>query len=489
MASTCFAGIAKLSEIKGEASYVPAASSEWQPASFNMELNVGDKVKTSEGSSAVIQFHSGHSAEMGEKSFMIIKVANQNKTNMQFFKGKLRSKVKKLAKGQSYKVTTPQAVCAVRGTIFDVSIIKEMTEVKVYEGIVEAKELITGEKVNVYSGQSSLIKKNQAPSSSSDFESLAPDPDSAVKQVSEEARMEMFEEISRDAVMARAAEEIKKAEYENGKALVDVNGYRVRLEEYIVRPEDNQFKYVVLNEREDRFDFSKILFAFNDTLPLDLTEVTQEMYYSTKEEKPSLILTDMISVISNTQDQINEEAWGGNMLQDSAGIWRHYFSNYEFSIKGYGKTYVTNLAAGTDALKGKILWTETKTDMDTTYEGLDSNVAYIGGSDPTTESGMPDGEDTFHFYVKDTYGDGTWMVRDDYLIDDDGNVKTSKDLADSFSSSLGGKTFKDYLSELNFESKYTSSEFDGRDIDLVYSTKLLLDSGMLSVSYGAASDE
>ena len=44
-------------------------------------------------------------------------------------------------------------------------------------------------------------------------------------------------------------------------------------------------------------------------------------------------------------------------------------------------------------------------------------------------------------------------------------------------------SLKDYLAKLNFERKYTSSEFEDRDIDIVFSTKLLLDSGMLSVAY------
>ncbi len=470
--SACFAGVAKLVEINGNVKYVKSGQEDWRAAAAGIELNIGDKLKTGAESHANIIFQAGHSAFLGASSMMVVNISDKNKTNLDLFKGKLRSKVRKLSKDQAYKITTPQAVCAVRGTDFDVSVIGKITKVMVYEGVVEAKEIITGAKLDISAGQSSDIIKNEAPSQSSSsglLDHLTEIEKQERTEVIEAARVEMFEEISRDAVMSRSAEEIKKAEYENGKAMIDVHGKRVRLEEYIMRPEDYQFKYVVLNERADRFDFSKILFTFNTTLPDDLTLVSKKMYYSNTTDKPQWILTDMVSVISNTQDQINELASSGNMLQDTSGAWRHYFGSYAFSIKGYGKDQ-------------KTLYTETITDIDGTYDNLTVGKVYLGGSDPTSVYSQPDGEDTFHFYVKDTYGDGTWLAVDDYLVDDDGNVKTSKELQDNFSSSFGS-SFTDFLSELNFERKYTSSEFEDRDIDIVFSTKLLLDSGMLSVAY------
>lgn len=89
--------------------------------SAGLELNAGDKLKTAAESTVRILFHSGHSTVLGQTSAMIIKVANQNKTNLDLFMGRLRSKVKKLSMEQDFTVRTPQAVCAVRGTDFDVS--------------------------------------------------------------------------------------------------------------------------------------------------------------------------------------------------------------------------------------------------------------------------------------------------------------------------------------------------------------------------------
>ncbi|MBN2406826.1 MAG: FecR domain-containing protein [Elusimicrobia bacterium] len=469
--SAALAGVAKIEQIEGKVSCAETGAEDWQDAAVGMELEEGDRLKTAGNSSAKIHFSSGHDAILGEKSEMVINSAKKDKTSLDLFKGKLRSKVKQLSSTQGYEILTPQAVCAVRGTDFDVNVAGGRTDVKVYEGIVEAKELMTGDSIEIFAGQSSEIISNRSPELSGVDADQYKEVDAREKEeVLRDAYTEMFEEISKDAVMSRAAEEIKKAEYENGKAMLDVDGRRVRLEEYIVRPEDYQFKYVVLNEREDRFDFSKILFTFNRELPEDLTQVTRNMYYSDSNAKPIWILTDMISVISNTQDQINELASGGDMIKDSNNAWRHYFGNYEFSIKGYGRDR-------------KVLWTQTIADIDGTYENRDIDTVYLGGSDPEVSGTRPDGDDTFHFYEKTIYGEGTWLAADDYLIDDDGDIKTSKELERNFESSLGGASFTDYLAKLNFERKYTSSEFGDRNIDIVFSTKLLLDSGMLSVAY------
>jgi len=471
-----WAGIARISEVKGEVKIIPVSQTalEWKSARKGMELNVGDRLKTSFDSQAKVMFYSGHSAVLSQNSDMVISQAGSTKTDLNLFQGKLRSKVKKLGFKQSYKVKTPQAVCAVRGTDFTVGVQGNETSVMVYEGRVEATENNTGAAVLIGAGQYSNITSGRQPSTPESMDETQMDQGNIQSEsgedteLREEIRKEMFEEISREAVLSRAADEIKRAEYENGKALIDAHGNRVRLEEYIVRPEDNQFKYVVLNHRGNRFDFGKILFTFDETLPDDLTLVTKNMFYSEQESKPGWILTDLVSVISNTQDQVNEEASGGDMVADASGNWYHYFGSYEFSIKGYNRSR-------------KTLWTQTVTNTDDSYENLSINTSYYGGSEPVSAYDRPDGNDAFHLYIKDSYADGTWIAVNDYIIDDDGNIKKAQDLEDNFSSPVG-ESFKDYLAQLNFERQYTSSEFGGRDIDIVLSSKLLLDSGMLSTS-------
>ncbi|MFW6134028.1 MAG: hypothetical protein ACOC5R_00460 [Elusimicrobiota bacterium] len=60
------------------------------------------------------------------------------------------------------------------------------------------------------------------------------------------------------------------------------------------------------------------------------------------------------------------------------------------------------------------------------------------------------------------------------MIDDDGNIQKTSDMQ-----GLSSRGFKNYLYGINFERKYECSEFSD-EIDLVFSSKLLIDSGILS---------
>src|SRR5207244_123264 len=95
--------------------------------------------------------------------------------------------------------------------------------------------------------------------------------------VKELARKEVGLDLTREQIQAAAAEEMKLAEYQEGKSLIDVNGNRVRLEEYILRkPKDvaesereKAFKFVVLDQRQSRFDYFTYKGIFNKALPAD----------------------------------------------------------------------------------------------------------------------------------------------------------------------------------------------------------------------------
>ena len=60
-------------------------------------------------------------------------------------------------------------------------------------------------------------------------------------------------------------------------SLIDANGNRVRLEEYIVRPQPNEFKLVVLNERASGLDYFFYAGTFNQNLPADLSVALRDL--------------------------------------------------------------------------------------------------------------------------------------------------------------------------------------------------------------------
>jgi len=92
--------------------------------------------------------------------------------------------------------------------------------------------------------------------------------ESAIGEAKLLAKKELYNEISKDSVMKTAQAELQSAEYKAAKVAIDAYGYRVRMEEYVIRPQADQFKYVVLNSRNERFDFGKMIFTFNKDLPV-----------------------------------------------------------------------------------------------------------------------------------------------------------------------------------------------------------------------------
>ncbi|MDO8733919.1 MAG: FecR family protein [Elusimicrobiota bacterium] len=495
----CFAE-AKINSVSGRVTVNNVA------AIVGQRLNTNDVVKTSAVSNSVIVIN-GHEVTVSEKTEAQLAEITDDSSLLKIWLGKIRAKVNKLKAKQKFEIKTPTAICAVRGTEFAVEIMAEsVTRLEVYAGIVSAKEETTGGEVLVNPGEFTTVKSGEAPKEPQKLEE-SKKTEAESKETKEdfksEAQREIFMEISRDAVKERAADEIKLAEYQNGKALMDVRGYRVRLEEYVYRPPENknQFKYVVLNERENRFDFGKILFTFNKDLPTDLNDATKHMFEKEGSTAPEWYLTNLDSVMSNTYDKILEEASGGKMIADDAASptsWFLFFGSYKFYIGN------TDTPQAENGGRGKLMWqfvvngdntakpdeftylTDVSKTQTNGFEGLDN---YTSHTDPavSTFSRMPDGDTTFHFAYKDLYADGTTVEKHNYIINDDGKVQTFSDIA---SSDASADKIKEKILTLNFENVYTSSLFSdkystddgfGKRIDLIFSSKLLSDAGILQL--------
>ena len=484
---------AKITSTTGKTEIYRSSEGGWQNAVKGADLLSGDKVRCGSNSRADIVTGNGHKIKVWSRSEVSMDKVDGAETKIGLLVGRLRCWVKKMRPAEKYEVKTPVAVCSVRGTDFAVEVNEnKQMRVEVYEGQVAASEDRTGREVIVNPGEFTQIMPNQPPQEPKVLPEDSQDGgDEGVKLINEtkeEARNEIFQELSKEAVLSRADEEIKLAEYQNGKAMIDVGGNRVRLEEYIVRTNPNEFKYVVLNTRAEHFDFGKIIFTFNADLPQDLTLATKNMYISQGEEKPSLWLTNVISVMSNTIDQVNEEAGGGNMFVDdlvNPSYWTLGFSNYKFSVNN--KTWWEFNDANTNGIleSGEISYynvaTGAKFDFTTDFQkDTATNKYYFLDSSGNTvyfnEFQQPGGQDAFQYYQKNNYSETQWITAEDYVINDDGRIITAADLR-----GLTTQKLKDKAYESNFERIYTCSEFQGRKIDLVFSVKLLVDSGILQL--------
>jgi hypothetical protein len=460
----------------------PDAGWERVSGEERVRLAGGEELRTGRASTADIFMDDGSRVKIAPLSSFKMSEENGEAVSIGLYFGRVRSWVKKFSR--KFEVRTPSAVCAVRGTDFMVSADGDgNSRVEVYEGSV-----LTGDS----QGNSSLVREGQfadipaggSMGSPGENPNGPSDMNSSIGVPSQIARNEIYNEISKEDVVARAQEEMQAAEYQLAKTAVDAYGNRVRMEEYTIRPQDNQFKYVVLNTRGDRFDFGKILFTFNAALPDDLSLATANMITSPGSAAPQWQLTSMNSVMSNTQDKVTEDALGGSMVYNGSVANPAYnlvFNSYSFYAAGPAQL---NDNGGL----GKWLWTRTNYNVNNnSWDGgsvsasgaLTGNLAssWLGGPTPITSVGStPSGDSVFRSYGKNTYADGTWIAAEDFVLFDDGKLLSAGD----FSAGLGGGETVDQITDrLNFERVYTSSLFGGRTIDLMYSAKLLKDAGLL----------
>jgi hypothetical protein len=429
------------------------------------DIKPQSEISTERASSVEIYFDNGSKLKIGPLSYYKFNNEDEKEISSTLFIGKIRNWVKKQSK--EYKVITPAAVCGVRGTDFVVISDKDRTRVEVYDGSVSVSDL---KQRNFLVGRGSYIDVTPSGISTPKINKNPPQNlNSSLGDSKMIAQNEIYNEISKSEVIKRAQQELQTAEYQNRKTAVDAFGYRVRMEEYITRPQDNQFKYVVLNTREKRFDFGKILFTFNNTLPADLSNVTKNMNTYYGNTAPDVYLTDVNSVISNTVDKVTEDASGGKMIPDNPlnpSLWTHFFTNYSFYAAGSNE-------AGENGGKGKLFWSFSDSNNNGVYDS--NEFTYLGGIKPTSSVIYPSGEDVLHSISNNTYSDGTSITAEDFVIFDDGNVAKYDDFK-----LKPGESKNDFIDKLNFERVYKSSIFSDK-IDIVFSAKLLKDAGLINI--------
>ena len=136
------------------------------------ELRPGDTIITGKSGRLVLGLSDGSQAVIAPKTTVVIQdLSPSPRTLFQIIKGKTRLQIEKLG-GQPnpYRVNTPTAVIAVRGTIFDVLVEEDQTQVFVHEGEVAVASLASPDKVVfLTAGQMTRVLFERAPSLPSAF--------------------------------------------------------------------------------------------------------------------------------------------------------------------------------------------------------------------------------------------------------------------------------------------------------------------------------
>lgn len=273
---------AELRSTVGTVEVKRAGSATWTQGRPKTAVNNGDIVRTGVGSETELRMTEGHKMTLKEKTSLKVDSSQAPETKLDLLAGRVRTFVSKLKRQNKFEIKTPVAVASIRGTVFDMEVTETgASRLSVLEGVVSYRDLAgLGQEVSVLKGQSVLIEPGAAPRPA---EPLPQDmqqgilPDEGARTAEFNAKAEVQREVGmaafKDFFQTDAAQEMKTAQYQEGKTLIDAFGKRVRLEEYIARPDSKQFSFVALNTREDRTDFTRFDLYANAALPEDIGSI------------------------------------------------------------------------------------------------------------------------------------------------------------------------------------------------------------------------
>jgi len=136
------------------------------------ELGAGDTIITGKGGRLVLGLSDGSQAVIAPKTTVVIKDLSQSpRALFNVIRGKTRIHIEKLGgRPNPYRVNTPTAVIAVRGTVFDVLVEGAETQVFLHEGEVEVTNPTLPDKaVFLFKGQMTRVSLQRAPNTPSEF--------------------------------------------------------------------------------------------------------------------------------------------------------------------------------------------------------------------------------------------------------------------------------------------------------------------------------
>ena len=477
-----------ISSAEGKVLYLKSGSYTWAQVSTGQVLTPGDQLKTATGARATVTFDDASRVDLNPGSSFTLKEATPEASGMELKLGSLKAWISK-SLNRRFQVRTPTAVCSVRGTEFGVDVGEAGdTRVQMFGGLLAVADK-AGNEVLI-KDQESVNVTSEGLGRVSDGTSQEQRGDGGARQT---AKREVGLQMSKEEVQAAAAEESKLSEFQEGKALIDVNGNRVRIEEYIVRPSANQFKLVVLNERETRFDYFFYHGTFNQALPADMSVALRQIS-GCLDAACTYFMTGYRTGRSNTQDSMLEVTSGGHQVDINNNV----YGTPDDVTAAYDPATASFIPVAT----GRPYFTTLYDNYNLTFNGV-SHQSWVGANIQNMKNGQalapvftnvttvqtapgcapPDctysevGQGIFHDVVYAANGDGSiWEKYDSYVINDLGKIAKTSDFA---STGFGGTSFKQTLLGWNFQTIVTASEFGGRKIDLVVEPKIFIQSGLI----------
>jgi|GEM_PF-2137109 len=330
---------------------VRTGAGAWAPVTGPVEMTAGQETRTEVGAAAEIRFPDGSKVLLSPLSQFKVESTDRKETILGLSLGKLRAAFSGFISSR-ISIHTPTAVCAVRGTVFDMGADAKSTQVNMAEGVLEVQDqkgqraVVTSEET-VTIGEQGMETPHQV--SLTDDRALdAVRPLVVNRESARDATRRMLEDMRN--------RELKSNEVQLGKDAIDAFGRRVRIEEYLLRPDNQSFKLLFLSERQDRFDWGHLIENFNSKIPDDMSQVPAIISGTfLSQTQPSNWLKSMEFYATNTVDEEKETiSLGAPTRIDFSGYFNHIagtdyryypqYINFDQFLRGPGVT----LGAGTD---------------------------------------------------------------------------------------------------------------------------------------------
>ncbi len=386
--------------LSGRAEVKRAGKNNWRPVDRAARLREGDTLRTGAAGKAELRMGEGHRLSVRQKTTLTVVAAGKDlQYQFKVLAGRVRVLVKKLRPQSHFEIRTPLAVAAVRGTEFEMEVLDQgASRLSVVEGVVAFKDLAgIFNEVSVLKGQSVTIEPNQAPRPPEPVpqeilqekmrDAAAPPPGPPKEDIEREA----FLDGDRDDRQEQGANNSKEEVFQEGKALIDAYGKRVRLDEFVLRPTPKQFAFVAVSRREGRTDATRLdIFAKS---PLSDAVDVKGLFYQEGGEQMLNWAVAMQRIATNGSDVIKDWRDGGAPVQFSVG------DNHSFSQVVFAHWFVEAGSEGNkpvllshwvpdDAYKlGNYLATQSRDEPDTAVDGAqDKPWGYVNYNAPSSSN-------------------------------------------------------------------------------------------------------
>lgn len=409
---------AVLREATGLVQVRPAGADSWRPAGATPRpMSEGDGLRTGFNAKARVELSAGSVIEAEGNAHVSIEVDGPGHTNIHALFGTVRLTAS-AAGGRSVSVRTPTCVVRARGD-------RVKARITVAGGGSATIEVIDGVAgVEDNRGASLILRAGQRVSvdlAGVHEPTAAPTPVQARKiDFMASMRRELGFELGRDADFAAASREARRGEREVGRVLIDADGRRVRVEEYVVRPSGSRLALVVMNGRADGLSYYSWDGQFDRILPVNLEPVMAGLAGSAS--PTAWTSTDFTATWAGGGASLAERGSGGHQvdlnanadpLDDvSAGTaFRTVYDRYGVYANGVLKRGFT----------GANLQTYSDAAASTTNDPLTG--AALGAALPVVviNTTFPDAASARRV-TRESYGDGTTITREEMALEFGGGV-------------------------------------------------------------------